>query len=243
MFRTPQGAYGPHIWQTPSKIIFPIRFEQTIASFWAKWLQRNYYSRENQDIWPFLSFVSKNMSCVLWCRRWYAAPLCSDSASGLLRLEELVRRFLISRETLSVRMLDDNLDPTPLLKEIRDDKVATIIIDANASVSYLILKKVSSQTSMHTLVSPTLTHTHTHSGFCTADAETLWDLHFSLSCPRLGNGDCSHEGRREPNICKIIKQLPQSPRGRAFVVVTQLCFFNLLCPWEVAEKGIFHHCQ
>lgn len=39
-------------------------------------------------------------------------------------------------------MLDDNLDPTPLLKEIRDDKVATIIIDANASISYLILKKV-----------------------------------------------------------------------------------------------------
>lgn len=62
---------------------------------------------------------------------------------GLLRLEELVRRFLISRETLSVRMLDDSLDPTPLLKEIRDDKVATIIIDANASISYHILRKVS----------------------------------------------------------------------------------------------------
>ncbi|XP_070295359.1 glutamate receptor ionotropic, kainate 5 [Salvelinus sp. IW2-2015] len=61
---------------------------------------------------------------------------------GLLRLEELVRRFLISRETLSIRMLDDSLDPTPLLKEIRDDKVATIIIDANASISYLILKKL-----------------------------------------------------------------------------------------------------
>ncbi|KAL0172347.1 hypothetical protein M9458_032658, partial [Cirrhinus mrigala] len=56
-------------------------------------------------------------------------------------LEELIRRFLISRETLSIRMLDDNLDPTPLLKEIRDDKIATIIIDANASISYLILKK------------------------------------------------------------------------------------------------------
>lgn len=54
-----------------------------------------------------------------------------------------MRRFLISRETLSVRMLDDSLDPTPLLKEIRDDKVATIIIDANASISYLILRKVS----------------------------------------------------------------------------------------------------
>lgn len=57
-------------------------------------------------------------------------------------MEELVQSFLISRETLSVRMLDDSLDPTPLLKEIRDDKVATIIIDANASVSYRILKKV-----------------------------------------------------------------------------------------------------
>lgn len=61
---------------------------------------------------------------------------------GLLRLEELVRGFLISKETLSVRMLDDSHDPTPLLKEIRDDKVSTIIIDANASISHLILRKV-----------------------------------------------------------------------------------------------------
>ena len=52
-------------------------------------------------------------------------------------------------------MLDDNLDPTPLLKEIRDDKVATIIIDANASVSYLILKKVRPQPSIHSSELPT----------------------------------------------------------------------------------------
>nr|XP_005998054.1 PREDICTED: glutamate receptor ionotropic, kainate 5 [Latimeria chalumnae] len=63
--------------------------------------------------------------------------------AGLLRLEDLIRQFLISKDTLSIRMLDDTNDPTPLLKEIRDDKVATIIIDANASVSYLILKKAS----------------------------------------------------------------------------------------------------
>ena len=67
--------------------------------------------------------------------------------SGLLRLEELVRGFLISKETLSVRMLDDSRDPTPLLKEIRDDKVSTIIIDANASISHLILRKVGSSPS------------------------------------------------------------------------------------------------
>lgn len=53
-----------------------------------------------------------------------------------------MRGFLISKETLSVRMLDDSQDPTPLLKEIRDDKVSTIIIDANASISHLILRKV-----------------------------------------------------------------------------------------------------
>ncbi|XP_066229729.1 glutamate receptor ionotropic, kainate 5 isoform X5 [Saccopteryx leptura] len=63
--------------------------------------------------------------------------------TSLLRLEELVRGFLISKETLSVRMLDDSRDPTPLLKEIRDDKVSTIIIDANASISHLILRKAS----------------------------------------------------------------------------------------------------
>ncbi|XP_036088256.1 glutamate receptor ionotropic, kainate 5 isoform X9 [Rousettus aegyptiacus] len=40
-------------------------------------------------------------------------------------------------------MLDDSRDPTPLLKEIRDDKVSTIIIDANASISHLILRKAS----------------------------------------------------------------------------------------------------
>lgn len=66
----------------------------------------------------------------------------SGPPSGLLRLEELVRGFLISKETLSVRMLDDSQDPTPLLKEIRDDKVSTIIIDANASISHLVLRKV-----------------------------------------------------------------------------------------------------
>lgn len=138
-------------------------------------------------------------------------------------MEELVRRFLISRETLSVRMLDDNLDPTPLLKEIRDDKVATIIIDANASVSYLILKKVSS----HTGALRSRPRWAACSPFVQQTRKRFWDLHFSLSCAHLGNLGCSHEGHTELNICKIIKQLPQSPRGFTFVVITQCCFFFL----------------
>lgn len=40
-------------------------------------------------------------------------------------------------------MLDDSNDPTPLLKEIRDDKTATIIVDANATMSHVILERVS----------------------------------------------------------------------------------------------------
>ncbi|XP_042565046.1 glutamate receptor ionotropic, kainate 5 [Clupea harengus] len=72
-----------------------------------------------------------------------SASLVCARAECLLQLEELVRRFLISKETLSIRMLDEDLDPTPLLKEIRDHKVATIIINANASLSYLILKRAS----------------------------------------------------------------------------------------------------
>ncbi|KAG7216937.1 hypothetical protein INR49_001591, partial [Caranx melampygus] len=92
-------------------------------------------------LYPSNEDLSLAIGAILRSFSYPSASLVCAKAECLLRLEELVRRFLISRETLSIRMLDDNLDPTPLLKEIRDDKVATIIIDANASVSYLILKK------------------------------------------------------------------------------------------------------
>ncbi|XP_074389962.1 glutamate receptor ionotropic, kainate 5 isoform X9 [Zonotrichia albicollis] len=71
------------------------------------------------------------------------ASLICARAECLLRLEELVRQFLISREALSVRVLDAEQDPTPLLKEIRDDKVPTIIIDGSAATAGLVLAKAS----------------------------------------------------------------------------------------------------
>lgn len=93
------------------------------------------------SLYPSNEDLSRAVSAVLRSFSFPTASLICAKAECLLRLEELVRHFLISRETLSVRMLDDSLDPTPLLKEIRDDKVATIIIDANASLSYAILRK------------------------------------------------------------------------------------------------------
>uniref|UniRef100_A0A8C7J214 Glutamate receptor n=1 Tax=Oncorhynchus kisutch TaxID=8019 RepID=A0A8C7J214_ONCKI len=94
------------------------------------------------SLYPSNEDLSLAIGAILRSFSYPTASLICAKAECLLRLEELVRRFLISRETLSVRMLDESLDPTPLLKEIRDDKVATIIIDANASISYLILRKV-----------------------------------------------------------------------------------------------------
>ncbi|XP_059411730.1 glutamate receptor ionotropic, kainate 5 isoform X2 [Carassius carassius] len=94
-------------------------------------------------LYPSNEDLSLAIGAILRSFSYPTASLICAKAECLLRLEELVRHFLISRDTLSVRMLDENLDPTPLLKEIRDDKVATIIIDANASVSILILKKAS----------------------------------------------------------------------------------------------------
>ncbi|KAM7384880.1 hypothetical protein PAMA_011982 [Pampus argenteus] len=93
------------------------------------------------SLYPSNEDLSLAIGSILRSFGYPTASLICAKAECLLRLEELVRRFLISRETLSVRMLDDSLDPTPLLKEIRDDKVATIIIDANASISYHILRK------------------------------------------------------------------------------------------------------
>ncbi|TKS81052.1 Glutamate receptor ionotropic, kainate 4 [Collichthys lucidus] len=73
-----------------------------------------------------------------------------------------------SQETLSVRMLDDSQDPTPLLKEIRDDKTATIIVDANATMSHIILERASElgmlsvyYTYIFTSLFPKLNHTLT----------------------------------------------------------------------------------
>ncbi|XP_016123340.1 glutamate receptor ionotropic, kainate 5-like [Sinocyclocheilus grahami] len=94
-------------------------------------------------LYPSNEDLSLAIGAILRSFSYPSASLVCAKAECLLRLEELIRGFLISRETLSIRMLDDNLDPTPLLKEIRDDKIATIIIDANASISYLILKKAS----------------------------------------------------------------------------------------------------
>uniref|UniRef100_A0A8C1HEW8 Glutamate receptor n=1 Tax=Cyprinus carpio carpio TaxID=630221 RepID=A0A8C1HEW8_CYPCA len=79
-----------------------------------------------------LTFFNSSTSCLI----------CAQ-ADCLLNLEVLLRQFLISKETLSVRMLDDSQDPTPLLKEIRDDKTATIIVDANATMSHVILERAS----------------------------------------------------------------------------------------------------
>ncbi|XP_051896125.1 glutamate receptor ionotropic, kainate 4 [Pristis pectinata] len=77
-----------------------------------------------------LNFFNRTMACLICAK-----------AECLLSLEKLLRQFLISKDTLSVRMLDQSQDSTPLLKEIRDDKIATIIIDASTSVSQSILHK------------------------------------------------------------------------------------------------------
>ncbi|KAM9510518.1 glutamate receptor ionotropic, kainate 5 [Guaruba guarouba] len=96
------------------------------------------------SLYPSNEDVSLALGHIL--RRFPArsASLVCAKAECLLRLEELLRHFLISRDSLSVRMLDEaGQDPTPLLKEIRDDKIGTIIIDANASVAHLVLSKAS----------------------------------------------------------------------------------------------------
>uniref|UniRef100_A0A672FIQ1 Glutamate receptor n=1 Tax=Salarias fasciatus TaxID=181472 RepID=A0A672FIQ1_SALFA len=93
------------------------------------------------SLYPSNEDLSSAIGSVLKSFGFPTASLICARAECLLRLEELVRHFLISRETLSVRMLDDSLDATPLLKEIRDDRVSTIIIHANASVSYRVLRK------------------------------------------------------------------------------------------------------
>ncbi|XP_078389622.1 glutamate receptor ionotropic, kainate 5-like [Cetorhinus maximus] len=93
------------------------------------------------SLYPSNEDISLAVGSILKFSNCPSSSLVCAKAECLLRLEELVRQFLISKDSLSIRMLDHSNDPTPLLKEIRDDKISTIIIDANASVSDLILRK------------------------------------------------------------------------------------------------------
>ncbi|XP_071756732.1 glutamate receptor ionotropic, kainate 4 isoform X2 [Centroberyx gerrardi] len=95
------------------------------------------------DMRPTNTDISLAVAGLLTFFNSTTACLICAQADCLLNLERLLRQFLISKETLSVRMLDDSQDPTPLLKEIRDDKTATIIVDANATMSHIILERAS----------------------------------------------------------------------------------------------------
>ncbi|XP_034404209.1 glutamate receptor ionotropic, kainate 4 [Cyclopterus lumpus] len=95
------------------------------------------------DLRPTNTDISLAVAGLLTFFNGTTACLICAQADCLLNLEQLLRQFLISKETLSVRMLDDSNDPTPLLKEIRDDKTATIIVDANATMSHIILERAS----------------------------------------------------------------------------------------------------
>ncbi|XP_078023230.1 glutamate receptor ionotropic, kainate 4 isoform X4 [Epinephelus lanceolatus] len=95
------------------------------------------------DLRPTNTDISLAVAGLLTFFNSTTACLICAQADCLLNLEQLLRQFLISKETLSVRMLDDSNDPTPLLKEIRDDKTATIIVDANATMSHIILERAS----------------------------------------------------------------------------------------------------
>ncbi|XP_075867668.1 glutamate receptor ionotropic, kainate 5-like [Nelusetta ayraudi] len=106
-------------------------------------LRPPYLRFSSVTLFPSNEDLSLALTSILRSFNFPTTSLLCAKAECLLRLEELLRGFLISRESLSVRVLDQSLDPTPLLKEIRDDKVATIIIHANASVSYRILRKAS----------------------------------------------------------------------------------------------------
>ncbi|CAF97499.1 unnamed protein product, partial [Tetraodon nigroviridis] len=95
------------------------------------------------DLRPTNTDISLAVASLLTFFNSTTTCLICAQADCLLNLEQLLRRFLISKETLSVRMLDDSQDPTPLLKEIRDDKTATIVVDANTTMSHVILERAS----------------------------------------------------------------------------------------------------
>ncbi|XP_020648241.3 glutamate receptor ionotropic, kainate 4 isoform X1 [Pogona vitticeps] len=138
------AVLGPSSSPASSSIISNICGEKEVPHFKVapeEFLKLQLQRFTTLNLHPSNTDISVAVAGILHFFNCTTACLICAKAECLLNLEKLLRQFLISKETLSVRMLDDSRDPTPLLKEIRDDKTATIIVHANASMSHIILKK------------------------------------------------------------------------------------------------------
>uniref|UniRef100_A0A8C4QTL6 Glutamate ionotropic receptor kainate type subunit 5 n=1 Tax=Eptatretus burgeri TaxID=7764 RepID=A0A8C4QTL6_EPTBU len=89
------------------------------------------------NLFPSPADISRAVASLLTAFNHSICSLLCTQTDCLLRHEELMRRFPISREGFSVRLVPEGADPTPLLKEIREDKISTIIIDASINSSLI----------------------------------------------------------------------------------------------------------
>ncbi|XP_074833314.1 glutamate receptor ionotropic, kainate 4 [Carettochelys insculpta] len=138
------AVLGPSSSPASSSIISNICGEKEVPHFKVapeEFLKFQFQRFTTLNLHPSNTDISVAVAGILNFFNCTTACLICAKAECLLNLEKLLRQFLISKDTLSVRMLDDSQDPTPLLKEIRDDKTATIIVHANASMSHIILQK------------------------------------------------------------------------------------------------------
>ncbi|XP_032496318.1 glutamate receptor ionotropic, kainate 4 [Phocoena sinus] len=138
------AVLGPSSSPASSSIIGNICGEKEVPHFKVapeEFIKFQFQRFTTLNLHPSSTDISVAVAGILNFFNCTTACLICAKAECLLNLEKLLRQFLISKDTLSVRMLDDTRDPTPLLKEIRDDKTATIIIHANASMSHTILLK------------------------------------------------------------------------------------------------------
>ncbi|XP_057409849.1 glutamate receptor ionotropic, kainate 4 isoform X2 [Balaenoptera acutorostrata] len=149
------AVLGPSSSPASSSIISNICGEKEVPHFKVapeEFIKFQFQRFTTLNLHPSSTDISVAVAGILNFFNCTTACLICAKAECLLNLEKLLRQFLISKDTLSVRMLDDTRDPTPLLKEIRDDKTATIIIHANASMSHTILLKEFSLQRMDSLV-------------------------------------------------------------------------------------------
>ncbi|XP_043356993.1 glutamate receptor ionotropic, kainate 4 isoform X2 [Dermochelys coriacea] len=138
------AVLGPSSSPASSSIISNICGEKEVPHFKVapeEFLKFQFQRFTTLNLHPSNTDISVAVAGILNFFNCTTACLICAKAECLLNLEKLLRQFLISKDTLSVRMLDDSGDPTPLLKEIRDDKTSTIIVHANASMSHIVLQK------------------------------------------------------------------------------------------------------
>ncbi|KAL5282977.1 hypothetical protein ACFFRR_005765 [Megaselia abdita] len=119
------------------------------------------YRRESclVNVYPHWKTLSKAMVDVIGYWNWKTFTIIYEDNDGIIRIQELLKTFGQTSNSITVRQLGDSEDYRPLLKQIKNSAEAHIVLDCSTTKIYEILKQaqqIGLMTDYHSYLIPNL---------------------------------------------------------------------------------------